>query len=99
MSREENIDIARQLLASLGEGKEPDVIAALFGDNVVVEIPGDAAALAWIGRKTGREAVADFIRGLRAMTEPVKFDVQDILASDTRAAIIGELAGLRRPAK
>jgi ketosteroid isomerase-like protein len=92
MSREENIDIAGQLLASLGEGKEPGVIAALFREDVVFEIPGDAAALPWIGRKTGREAVAGFIRGLRVMTEPVKFDVQDILASDTRAAIIGELA-------
>ena len=26
------------------------------------------------------------------MTEPVKFDVQDILASDARAVIVGELA-------
>ena len=92
MSREENLGIARQLLASWAEGKEPGVIAALFTEDVVFEIPGDARALPWIGRKTGREAVADFIRGLRAMTERVKFDVQDVLASDTRAAIIGELA-------
>ena len=92
MSQQENIGIAHQLLAGLGEGREPGVIAALFGENVVFEIPGDAGALPWIGRRTGREVVADFIRGLRGMTEPVKFDVQDILASDARAVIVGELA-------
>jgi len=92
MSRENNLGIARQLLKGLGEGKEPGVIGAFFREDVVFEIPGDAAALPWIGRKTGREAVADFIRGLRGITEPIKFDVHDILASEERAAIIGELA-------
>lgn len=92
MSQEKNIGIARQLLAGLGEGKEPSVIATLFGEDVVFEIPGDTGVLPWIGRETGREAVADFIRGLRSMTEPVKFDVHEIMASDARAAIIGEMA-------
>jgi ketosteroid isomerase-like protein len=44
-----------------------------------------------IGRKTGRQAVADFIRDIRALTEPVTFEVEDILASESRAAIIGAL--------
>lgn len=55
------------------------------------EIQGDDGVLPWIGRKTGRQAVADFIRGMRALTEPVAFDVEDILASDSRVAIIGAL--------
>jgi uncharacterized protein len=92
MSRELNIGIAQQLLAGLGEGKEPGVIAVLFAENVVFEIPGDSDALPWIGRRMGRDAVADFIRDLRRLTEPVKFHVQDILASDARAVIVGELA-------
>ena len=91
MSQEKNIGIARQLLADLSEGKEPSSIAALFGKDVVFEIPGDTSVLPWIGRKTGRKAIADFIRGLRSLTEPVKFDVHDILASNARAAIIGEM--------
>ena len=92
MGQEQNIGIARQLLAHLGEGKEPGIIAALFSENVVLEIPGDAGALPWIGRTTGRAAVADFIRGLRTLTEPVRFEVQDVLASGARAVIVGELA-------
>jgi hypothetical protein len=45
MSQETNIATARQLLAGLSQGSEPGVIAALFGENVVFEIPGDADAL------------------------------------------------------
>jgi ketosteroid isomerase-like protein len=92
MSQEKLIGIARQLLTGLGQQKEPAAIAALFAENVVFEIPGDAGALPWIGRKTGRQAVADFIHDLRSLTEPVKFDVQDIIASDARAVIVGEFA-------
>jgi ketosteroid isomerase-like protein len=92
MSQEKNIGIAEELLAGIGEGKDPDVIAALFSENVVFEIPGDDGVLPWIGRNTGRGAVTDFIRGIRSMTEPVKFDIQDVLASDARAVIVGELA-------
>jgi len=47
--------------------------------------------LPWIGRKTGRQAVADFIRDIRALTEPVTFEVEDILTSESRTAIIGAL--------
>jgi hypothetical protein len=92
MSQESNIGIARQFLAGLGDGKEPSVIASSFSENVVFEIPGDAGALPWIGRRTGRGAIADFVRNLRSMTKPIRFDVQDIVASDARAVIVGELA-------
>ena len=92
MSHEKNIGIAQQLLAGIGEGKAPDAIADLFSENVAFEIPGDEGALPWIGRKTGRGAASDFIRGLRSMTEPIKFHVQDVLASEARAVIVGELA-------
>jgi uncharacterized protein len=92
MSQENNIAIARRLLAELGEGKKPDLIAALFSEGVLFEIPGDVGVLPWIGLKIGRDAVIDFISGLRSMTIPLGFDVQDILASDTRAVVIGEMS-------
>jgi ketosteroid isomerase-like protein len=76
----------------IGEGADPDNIAALCSHDVEFEIPADDGALPGIGPKAGRSAVADFIRGLRSLTEPVKFDVQDVLASEDRAVIVGELA-------
>jgi ketosteroid isomerase-like protein len=35
--------------------------------------------------------MSDFIREIRILTEPIAFDVEDILASDNRAVIVGAL--------
>jgi ketosteroid isomerase-like protein len=91
MSHQQNIAIAQKLLEGIGGGKDPAEIAAMFDANLVFEIQGDDGVLPWIGRRTGRQAIAEFIRDIRALTEPVTFDVEDILASDSRAAIIGAL--------
>jgi ketosteroid isomerase-like protein len=91
MSRQQNIAIAQKVLEAIGSGQDPTKIATLFGTDLVFEIQGDVGALPWIGRRTGRLAISDFIRDLRALTEPVSFDVEDILASDGRAAIVGSI--------
>jgi uncharacterized protein len=91
MSHQENIAIAQKLLEGIGGGQDPAEIAALFDADLVFEIQGDDGVLPWIGRKTGRQAIADFIRDIRALTEPVAFEVDDILASEHRAAIFGAL--------
>jgi ketosteroid isomerase-like protein len=92
MSKDNNVAIAQQLLAGIGEGRDPEVLARLFAEDLRFEIQGDEGVLPWIGHKTGRGAAADFFRKLRVLTEPVKFEVEDILASEGRAAIVGELA-------
>jgi uncharacterized protein len=92
VSREQNSRIAQKLLASIGQGADPDEIATLFSDDVQFEIAGDVGALPWIGQKTGRTAVSDFIRDTRRLTQPVRFDVQAILADESRAVVLGALA-------
>jgi ketosteroid isomerase-like protein len=91
MSQQQNIAIAQFLLEGIGSGQAPEDIAALCAGDLQFEIQGDDGVLPWIGRKVGRAAFADFIREIRLRTEPIAFDVEDILASDTRAAIIGAL--------
>jgi ketosteroid isomerase-like protein len=91
MSHQQNIAIAQKLLEGIGTGQDPTEIAAMFDANLTFEIQGDDGVLPWIGRKTGRQAVADFIRDIRALTESVSFEVEDILASESRAVIIGAL--------
>ena len=91
MSQQQNIAIAQALLEGLGGGKDPAEIAAPFAPNLVFEIQGDDGVLPWVGKKNGRQAIVDFISEIRVLTEPVTFDVEDILASETRAAIIGSL--------
>ena len=94
MSIERNIEIAKALLKGIGEGSDPDGIAALFAEDLVYEIQGDDGVMPWIGRKTGRKAIADFMRNVRAMTEPIAFDVEDVLANEQRAVILGSLRTL-----
>jgi len=86
-----NIEIAQRLLAGIRDRLEPGVIAEGFAADLSFEIQGDDGVLPWIGRKTGRQALIDFIREMRVRTEPVAFQVEDILASDDRAAIVGSL--------
>ena len=92
MSEEHNRRIAQQLLAGIGAGTDTDDIAALFSLDVQFEIQAHLGALPWIGRKTRRSAAADFIRDTRCLIEQLHFDVQDILTSDGRAVIVGELS-------
>ena len=71
---------------------EPDEIAGVFSTDVQFEVPGDVGALAWIGRRTGRGAVSEFIQGTRLLLERVRLDVEGILANDDSAVILGDLA-------
>ena len=92
----DNLTIAQQLLAKLGSGAAPDDVATLVSEDVSFEIPGDVTAFPWIGDKLGRQAFAGFIRDQRELLISNTFRVDDILASDARAVILGELSGTVR---
>ena len=91
MSAQQNFDIARELLDRIANGRDPAEIAAPFADDLSFEIQGDDGVLPWIGRKSGRAAMVDFMRDVRDLTEPLAFDVEDVLANDSRAVIVGSL--------
>jgi hypothetical protein len=84
----------------MGGGAKPAEIAQLFSKNLEWEIAGDTGVLPWIGQKSGRAAITDFVNDSRAMLERIGFEVRDILAGDDRAVIIGSLASkLKRTGK
>lgn len=91
MSHEQTRHIAQQLLDAMGKGAPPDEIAGLFSADAQFEIAGEAGLLPWLGRRTGRAAVEDFICDTRRLIERVSFDVHEILTSEQRAVVIGEL--------
>jgi hypothetical protein len=92
MSHEQTRRIAQQLLDAMGKGAPPEQIAGLFSADVNFQIAGEADLLPWLGRRTGRAAVSDFIRDTRRLIERINFDVHEILASEHRAVVVGELA-------
>lgn len=94
MTMQENLKIAHCLLEKMGSGAAPEEIASLFSANLEWHIPGDSGALPWIGRKSGRGAVESFVRESSTLMERIRLDVHDVLASDDRAVIVGELVTL-----
>jgi ketosteroid isomerase-like protein len=92
MSRDETLHLAQEFLGRLGSGAEPAEIAKLFSADLEWEIAGDTGVLPWIGQKSGRTAVTDFVRDSRALIERVSFEVHDVLSNNDRAVILGSLA-------
>src|SRR5712672_998232 len=92
MSQNDIVRLAQEFLRRMGSGAEPTEIAKLFSETLEWEIAGDTGVLPWIGHKSGRTAIIDFVRDSRAMLERISFEVHDILAGDSRAVILGSLA-------
>jgi hypothetical protein len=100
MSQNDALRLAREFLGRMGIGAEAAEVAKLFSENMEWEIAGDTGVLPWIGQKSGRAAVTDFITESRALLERISFEVHDILANNDRAAILGSLASkLKRTGK
>ena len=94
VSREHNLKIAQTILGAIGAGEDPGSIAKHFAETVSVEIQGDDGVLPWIGKRTGRKALIDFIRGTREAVTQESLAVEDVLASENRAVVVGRLASV-----
>src|SRR5258708_5147967 len=89
MSQNNSLHLAEEFLRRMGSGAEPVEIARLFSENLESIIAGDTGVLPWIGQKSARAAVTDFVNDSRAMIERLSFEVHDILAGNDRAVILG----------
>lgn len=96
-------DLADLYLARVGafwgapdEPKKSAAIADLFADDVDWHVAGDPALVPWAGRRRTRESVRAFFPALARGVEPRRYEVKRILADDTMAVIVGELASAIR---
>jgi ketosteroid isomerase-like protein len=71
---------------------EPDDFTALLADEVDWLIPGDAGVAPWVGRRSTRSGVAEYLRLLRANVEPLRAEVQHVLVDSDMAIAVGEFA-------
>lgn len=92
MSQSAPNDLAQEFLKRLQMGAEPDKVAELFSQNAEWDIAGDTGVLPWIGKKSGRKAVVDFLNDSGAMIERLGLEVHDVLAGQDRAVILGSLS-------
>jgi uncharacterized protein len=92
MVQTDNIAIAEELLSRLGSGAKPAAIVELFAEEMTWDIPGDTSAFPWIGRQSGRQAVLSFLTETIERIERIRFDIDEVVACDARAVILGRLA-------
>ena len=92
MAQTENIAIAKQLLRHLATDSEPEAIVEMFAEGVTWDVPGDTSAFPWIGRQSGRQAVRNFLAATATSIVRTGLEIDEILASDTRAVVVGRLA-------
>jgi hypothetical protein len=78
MSQQENIELVKELQTRLFKSS-PEEVGLLFSTDLDWEIAGDVGALPWIGRKTGRQAIVEFVRDSCDMLERLKFEVHGVL--------------------
>ena len=97
MSQNDTLHLAQEFLGRMSSGAEPAEIAKLFSENMEWKIAGDTGVLPWIGQKSGRAAIIDFVNDSRAIIERISFEAHDILAGDDRAVILGSLASKLKP--
>ena len=71
---------------------EPEALAALLVEPVDWDIPGNRAAAPWLGRRTTRDGVADYLRLLRASVQPIGVKIQHLLVDGEVAVVVGEFA-------
>ena len=84
--------IVKQYFDRIQSSAKPEAIAALFSEDVDWNIPGDVDLVSWIGRRKGRNGIADFIRELREQDEPIRFEIHSIVVEGEKAVTLGEFA-------
>ncbi len=92
MTRAENMAVARNFIELLGSGGPPAAIADLFTDDMTWDVPGDTSAFPWIGSQVGKQALLSFLAESADRIERIYLKIDDVLASDARAVIVGRLA-------
>jgi len=91
MTIQTSLRLAEQFLGKLGSGASGDEIAELCTPELDWNIPGDDGVLPWVGRKTGRSAIAEFVRDAQTVIERESLEIHNVLTDDQRAVILGHL--------
>ena len=91
MKKEETRRTVNEYFELVYEGAGPASIASLFSEDVDFFIPGNVDLVPWIGRRKGRDGITHFIRDLRALTEPISFNIHTTVVEGGKAVALGHL--------
>ncbi len=84
--------VAETFFHRIATAEDVNEIAALVSESVDWVVAGNTQLVPWIGRKYGRNGVAEFYAQIRTHLSPEHFEIKDIRIKDKRLVAIGELA-------
>jgi ketosteroid isomerase-like protein len=84
--------VAETFFHRIATAEDVNEIAALVSESVDWVVAGNTQLVPLIGRKYGRNGVAEFYAQIRTHLSPEHFEIKDILIKDKRLVAIGELA-------
>jgi ketosteroid isomerase-like protein len=88
MSEQQNLDVIRRGYEAFGHG-DIDTLLGLFDDQIEWVTPGPPD-LVTSGRRTGRQAVAEFFKTINELFEIQRFEPKDFIAQGDRVVVLGE---------
>ncbi|MFG1917426.1 nuclear transport factor 2 family protein [Micromonospora sp. NPDC048898] len=90
-------DVVERFFGLLGGGAGPEETAALFADNIDWDVPG-SPSVPWVGRRSTRAEVADYLRILGANIVPKENvdEVEAILYDGDDAVMLGRFGRVAR---
>lgn len=91
MQEEATRSTVNEYFEQVYEGVDPVSIASLFSENVDFFIPGNVDLVPWIGRRKGRDGIANFIKDLSELTEPISFNIHSTVVEGEKAVALGHL--------
>lgn len=85
------IKVVNHFFERFKSGATPEELSGLFDEKAELSIPGDTKNVPWIGKRTGRKAIADSFWLLKANIKPLKLNFTDMLSKGDRVVLLGNL--------
>jgi ketosteroid isomerase-like protein len=81
--------VIQALFGDMGAGKEPSEIAQRFSPDVDWKVSGNETIVPWLGKKHGREGVAEFFQQLRDNLAAQDFKIDRVVVDGDSAIAVG----------
>lgn len=88
MSEQQNVQIVREAYASFKQGNIPDVLEKL-SEDIDWFLPGPPEIVPVLGRRRGRQQVAEFFRSLAEHQDIEEFEAREFIAQGDKVVVLG----------
>lgn len=88
---EDPLETINRWFARFKAGASAEELASFFAEDAVMWIPGDTKRIPWVGKRTGREDIAEHYKVLWKNIKSERLEITDILTKGNRVVVLGHL--------